>query len=205
MELYIVRHGKTVWNKEKRIQGRSDIALLPEGREMARRTAEGLKDAPFDAIYSSPLSRAYETAEILRGDRKLEIRTDDRIMEMSFGACEGAYYAFPEQEGSALLQEFYDSPEKYQAPEKGESFFDLCSRADSFLTDLLQNSETECQSILIVAHAAINQALFGFLESREVKDFWEHERQLNCAVAIYRGARRPFEAIERNKRFYENE
>ena len=72
MELYIIRHGETKWNSEKRLQGRSDIELNEYGIELARITSEALKDVKFDRIYSSPLKRAYETAEILRGSRKLD-------------------------------------------------------------------------------------------------------------------------------------
>ena len=50
MEIYIVRHGETVWNKEKRIQGRADIELNEYGRELAIKTGEALKDVHFDII-----------------------------------------------------------------------------------------------------------------------------------------------------------
>lgn len=68
MELYIIRHGETKWNSEKRLQGRSDIELNEYGIELARITSEALKDVKFDRIYSSPLRehtrrlRYYEAA-----------------------------------------------------------------------------------------------------------------------------------------------
>ena len=62
MELYIIRHGETKWNSEKRLQGRSDIELNEYGIELARITSEALKDVKFDRIYSSPLKRYYEAA-----------------------------------------------------------------------------------------------------------------------------------------------
>ena len=62
MERYIVRHGETLWNKGKRLQGRTDIELNDYGRELARKTGEALMDTEIDVIYSSPLKRAYETA-----------------------------------------------------------------------------------------------------------------------------------------------
>lgn len=201
MELYIVRHGKTKWNQERRIQGRSDIPLLEEGREMARQTAEGLKEVPFDAIYSSPLRRAYETAEIIRGSRTLEIQTDDRLLEMSFGVGEGKDYVEPGQEGTVLLEGFYEWPDQYQAPERGESFYDLCSRADQFAEAILEKHR-QTERILIVAHAAINQALFRYFEGLQIKELWEHGRQLNCATTIIRAEKGDFQVLERNKIFY---
>ena len=66
MELYIVRHGETLWNREKRLQGREDIELSENGRKVARLTGEALMDTRIDKIFSSPLKRAYETACLIR-------------------------------------------------------------------------------------------------------------------------------------------
>lgn len=96
MELYIVRHGKTYWNNEKRIQGWADIELTESGRQVAYDSAEGMKDIHFDAIYASPLKRAYETACILRGSREIPVVVDERIKEIGFGALEGrGFYKNP--------------------------------------------------------------------------------------------------------------
>ena len=89
MELYIFRHGRTVWNAQRKIQGDTDIALAKEGIDMAKAVAEKIADIHFDAIYSSPLQRAYETACILRGSRALEVIKDDRLRELNFGVLEG--------------------------------------------------------------------------------------------------------------------
>ena len=60
MKLYLIRHGVTDQNKKRCLQGRSDIELNEQGRELARITAEGLRDVNFDLIFTSPLKRAYE-------------------------------------------------------------------------------------------------------------------------------------------------
>ena len=65
MKLYIIRHGQTEWNKQKRLQGRSDIPLNEYGIQLARETKAGLKDVKFDLAFTSPLQRAKKTAEIL--------------------------------------------------------------------------------------------------------------------------------------------
>lgn len=197
MELYIVRHGRTGWNELGLIQGSSDIPLLEEGREMARKTGEGLRNIEFDAIYASPLSRALETAQIIAGKRNLEIQKEQRLREMGFGVCEGEQYL----RDSDLLQDFYDAPAQYRAPEGGESFFDVCARADDFLSELLKKHGRE-ERILIVAHAAINQALFRFLEKSSLTDLWKHGRQQNCAVAIAISDEKGFRIAEKNRIFY---
>ncbi|MCQ4638181.1 histidine phosphatase family protein [Anaerovorax odorimutans] len=201
MELYIVRHGITQWNKERRIQGSSDIPLAEEGREMARKTAVGLAGVAFDFIYSSPLSRAYETASIIKGERDLKIQKDERLQEMSFGVGEGAAYIEPGHGEASILDGFYDQPDKYCVPEGGESFYDVCHRADSFLEDLRANHGDK-ERILIVAHAAVNQTLFRFLEGMDIKDLWKYPRQPNCAATIAELTADSSRIVERDKVFY---
>ena len=87
--LYIIRHGKTDWNNERKLQGRTDIPLNEEGIEMARRARDEYRNVPFDICYCSPLKRARQTADILLEGRDIPIITDDRLLEMSFGIYEG--------------------------------------------------------------------------------------------------------------------
>ncbi|MDE7038136.1 MAG: histidine phosphatase family protein, partial [Lachnospiraceae bacterium] len=89
MKLYIVRHGETEWNKERRLQGQVDIPLNESGRRLARETSGGLAGIHFDLCYSSPLSRARETAELILEGRSTPVIEDERIIEMAFGECEG--------------------------------------------------------------------------------------------------------------------
>ena len=89
MKIYLFRHGETDWNKARRLQGQSNIPLNPFGRELAMKTAEALQDISFDRAFSSPLSRAVETAQILLGDTQIPVITDHRLLEINFGDCEG--------------------------------------------------------------------------------------------------------------------
>ena len=89
MKLYLIRHGETDYNKQKRNQGRIDIPLNEYGRELAVKTKAGLADIPFSLCLSSPLVRARETAELILEGRPVPIFTDRRIIEMAFGVWEG--------------------------------------------------------------------------------------------------------------------
>ena len=89
MKLYIIRHGETAWNVEGRLQGQSDTELNENGVRLAKVTAEGLKNIPFDLGISSPLRRAKHTAELVLAGRNVPLTTDDRLMELSFGSWEG--------------------------------------------------------------------------------------------------------------------
>lgn len=99
MIIYLMRHGETEWNRTGRLQGQSDIPLNEFGIRLAEKTAEGLKDVNFDAVFSSPLQRALKTAEIVAGSRAVTVETDERLREIYFGSGEGA--RFDEAKGNA--------------------------------------------------------------------------------------------------------
>ena len=84
MKLYLIRHGETDWNKERKLQGKSDIELNTFGRTLARKTAKHLRDLSFDLAITSPLKRAKETAEILLEGREIPLLEDERLAEMGF-------------------------------------------------------------------------------------------------------------------------
>ena len=89
MKFYIIRHGQTNWNKEGRIQGKTDIELNEEGIKQAEEAKKILKDYPIDMIVSSPLKRARKTAEIINETRKAPIVLDKALEERGFGEFEG--------------------------------------------------------------------------------------------------------------------
>lgn len=89
MNLYVVRHGQTIWNVERRVQGISDIPLTEKGKEEAKELQNLISTLNIDVVISSPLERARETAKILVNGT-LPINTDDRIKERDWGMNEGA-------------------------------------------------------------------------------------------------------------------
>ena len=76
--LYIMRHGRTDWNERHKLQGRTDIPLNANGRQMAEKAREEYADVHFDVCYCSPLIRARETAEIVLRGRNIPIIPDER-------------------------------------------------------------------------------------------------------------------------------
>ena len=89
IRLIIIRHAKTAWNKAGRIQGRSDIPLLPESVVAAREEGRRLAGERIDAAYASPLSRAMETAKAIVEGRGIEVQADARLLERDFGKYDG--------------------------------------------------------------------------------------------------------------------
>lgn len=93
-DLFLVRHGETEWNRLRRIQGRTDIPLNDTGRRQARATGRLLRRRRFDAIYASPLGRAFETAAIIADEVGLgQPETHEALVERNYGAAEGLTFA----------------------------------------------------------------------------------------------------------------
>jgi len=184
MKLYIIRHGETDWNKERKLQGRSDIPINENGRQMARMTAVALKKVPFTFAYTSPLSRAKETAEIIIGNRAIECIEDQRVEEIGFGIYEGM--SLLRRNSSAIsinLQYFFTQPEKYIPTEGGESIEQLCKRTNEFMQDIISRANKE-DTILISTHGATMTALLNNVSSQSQEEFWKNGVPHNCQVAM---------------------
>ena len=87
--ILLARHGETDWNREGRWQGWADAPLNQTGRAQARELAEQLRSTPFDAVYSSDLSRASETAEIVAAPHGVDVVTDAGLREIDVGSWSG--------------------------------------------------------------------------------------------------------------------
>lgn len=203
MILYIIRHGETDWNTRKQLQGRTDIPLNERGREIAHLTGMGMAGMPIDLAFSSPLSRALETARLVLGDRKIPISTDERLIEISFGAYEGLRsgkedYEIPDKD----FIYFFTSPDKYMVPPGGESIRDLYNRTADFMKELVNRPDLEDKTILISTHGAAKRALLNYQREFELKDFWAGGVSKNCSVATVESHRGKVRAIRDNQIFY---
>ena len=87
--VYMIRHGETDWNKAHRLQGWSDIPLNERGRAQAACAAKMMASVPLDVIYTSPLKRAVETAEIIRGKTAVPVISEKGFIEINLGRWDG--------------------------------------------------------------------------------------------------------------------
>lgn len=203
MELYIVRHGQTVWNAQKLLQGSVDIELNENGRQLAGLTGEALENVHFDKIYSSPLIRAYETACLIRGHRNIPIIRDERLKELSFGINEGKDFSMLLQDETDPFHYFFDRPELYRAPERGETLEAICQRGKDFLETTVEKEYMDCERIMIVAHGAMNKALMCHIKKHGVDKFWSGGLQKNCNVIIVKLDENGYSVLDETKIFYE--
>lgn len=186
MMLYIVRHGETDWNRQKKVQGHTDIPLNEYGRHLAEETAEGMKDIPIDIGYTSPLKRARETAEIILKGRNIPLLDEPRIQEIGFGIYEGIHTGTQEKEpGSDEFNLFFTDTASYIPPEGAESVEELYERTGQFLEELCGRRELEDKNILISTHGAAMTALLNRIKGNvTVAGFWKDEVPPNCSVTM---------------------
>jgi broad specificity phosphatase PhoE len=147
MELILVRHGETIWNKEGRVQGFSDIDLSDVGVQQARQLALSLKDAPILSIYSSPLIRAQSTARIINEYHHAPLYLEPGLMEMDQGDFEGLTFQELMACEKGFLQKWMSDPASVQMP-NGESFIELQGRAWKVIEGIVAKSG----SALVVSH-----------------------------------------------------
>lgn len=151
MKLYLIRHGQTDWNREGKIQGRTDIPLNQTGLEQADCLAEALKGRPVTAVYSSPLSRAWQTAEAVARSQLLPVTPCAGLREVDFGLWEGLTWKEIDKSYHEDFVSWDQSPAEH-APTGGESGNECRARARTALDRILAETEGDAA---IVAHGAI--------------------------------------------------
>ncbi len=205
MEIYLIRHGETEWNRRRRLQGRSDIPLNDTGLAEARKAERNIRELSFDRIIHSPLLRAKRTAEILRGERSCPIEANRLLTELSFGIGEGIqlYETKRGLPGERLerseaeerdwrekkelrerLLGFFEEPENYIPVEGAESIAAIKERAASFLEEEILPREGMEERLMLVSHGGMIRAFLSVLLDLSDRDFWNGKVSPNCGATI---------------------
>ncbi|MCD6423156.1 MAG: glucosyl-3-phosphoglycerate synthase [Elusimicrobia bacterium] len=175
-EFILLRHGETNWNKELRIQSRNDIPLNQKGISEANKIAKKLKKEIITAIYTSPLRRARQTAQIIAKEFGIEPIVDERLVEINHGKWAG------QREKDILKRE----PEKFKRwkktpweviPEGGETWKDFRKRVASFFNEVFWKRKGE--RILIVSHKGAIAVSGCILEKKPLKELLKYDVE-NC-------------------------
>ena len=156
--LYVIRHGQTGWNAEARLQGQRDIPLNDTGRAQARKNGKTLlrllkQPQDFDFV-ASPLIRAGETMELIRGElglAKTGFRDDERLKEVDFGDWEGRTRAWLLAETPELLKKREADGWNF-CPPNGESYARMSTRVAAWLNDVQKDT-------VMVAHGGVLRIL----------------------------------------------
>lgn len=170
MRLIIVRHGLTDANRLRICQGQTHGVLSEVGRRQSELAGEALRHIAIDAIYSSDLHRAVETAKsIAKYHAETPFVTDQRLRERYFGSLQGK--PFP-----PLTEELPHSTE-YETPDA------IMERIDSFITSLLR-SHTDEQTILIVSHGFAIRVMFALFNKLPLTELYQSDEIKNASVSI---------------------
>lgn len=167
--IFVVRHGQTDWNLEKRNQGRTDIELNQTGIKQAEMLRDKLKDVNFDKVFSSPLKRAYKTAQIICDN---DIIVDERLIERGNGELEGKLRA--EYDG---LVDFNDYEEKRFGIEELSS---VRNRIADFFDEILKDYHNE--NILVVTHAGVSIYIKCYFEGEPMDGDYNKYKLDNCEI-----------------------
>jgi probable phosphoglycerate mutase len=156
--LFLIRHGETDWNLQKRIQGHVDIPLNETGLQQAKRVAERMRSEPITALYSSDLQRARHTAECIARHHGIEVRLDERLRERNYGLLEG----LTKEEIDQQFPDYQASNHKVPGQESLEA---VRQRALQFLSHIA--SQHLGERIAVVSHGGwINAVLYVLSEGR---------------------------------------
>ncbi|MBQ5696553.1 MAG: histidine phosphatase family protein [Clostridium sp.] len=164
--IYLTRHGETEWNIEKRLQGRGDSPLTKYGIQRAKELRDRIKNIDIDVIYSSPIKRALNTANILRGNKNIDIVTDDSLMEMCFGDYEGKKIDIVQEENPSWdINLIMQGNVEICAP-NGENLKEVRERISKLMNKII--AENMGKSILIVTHGITLKALMYYFKDKDV-------------------------------------
>ena len=168
MKVYLMRHGETDWNAQKRLQGREDIPLNERGRAQAVRMGEIMAGAGlrFDRVYSSPLSRASQTAAVIADMTGSPAPVPmDGLTEMEFGSCSGmTYQEQHEYLSSGRIIEGMEDREAAAARAWNAIIAAAQEAGDKTASDEL----TDSGNILVVFHGAVMATVLSRLAGREI-------------------------------------
>lgn len=179
--VYLVRHCETVANELHVLQGSMDFPVSERGATQLEFLKKRFCDTYLDSIYSSPLGRAFSTAEAVRGKRDIEIITDDGLLEMNFGVYEGTPL-FEQFEKDPELEYRWKKAPHLLDPEGGEAAIDVFERVGKALRRIVEKNDKK--TIAIVSHGFATRCMVAYLQ------FGRAERLADAAIpgntAVYK-------------------
>lgn len=186
MKLYFVRHGKTEWNLDDRLQGVKDSPLLPQSYEDMKNCGQALKEIPFKAVYTSPIKRAKETAEGIVSQFGYDVPMYERpgFVELSFGDLEGEKFLTAKETFPNEMFYLRNHPDKYDPSAfNGENYDSMIKRSTTVVKEAIEDNETG--PLLFVGHGAMLIACMRTLLGVPIERIREVEGMLdNNSVTV---------------------
>ena len=179
----VIRHGRTALNVQKVFRGHLDGPLDDVGENQAKLTGELLADIDFDVIYTSPLERAVQTADIINKFQKAgpEVVLHQGFMDLSYGKWEGKTYDEAKAEYPELYKIWEEDPKKVVIPE-AETLPTAKKRIWAGVGQIL--AENGHSTIGIVSHRVVNKLILTSMLGLSESDFWKLQQDTCCVNLI---------------------
>ncbi|GAA0329835.1 phosphoserine phosphatase 1 [Bacillus carboniphilus] len=194
LRLFVSRHGQTIWNTQKRMQGWKDSPLTDLGIRNAIELGNRLNQVEFQGVYSSPLRRTVDTADLIIRGRQIPIVTDENLREMNMGDWEGQVQEDIKKEDPELFHKFWNKPHLY-IPESGEAFIDVQRRA-LLAIERIQR-EQHSGNVLVVTHTIVIKSLLAYYKQIGIENLWDppfiHDTSLTLIEVDHNGSQIVFE------------
>ncbi|TMI77323.1 MAG: histidine phosphatase family protein [Bacillati bacterium ANGP1] len=178
--IYLIRHGESTWNAQRRWQGVADAPLSDAGRAEATLLADALHTVPLRAVYCSPLRRAVDTAAVVAAVHRLDVIPVADLREIAFGVWESLLAEEVEQRFGALLKEWWERPDQVQIP-GAEPLEAARARVAAAIHGIVARHEDG--QVAVVAHGGVNKLLVLTLLDAPLSSYWRM-RQDNACVNI---------------------
>jgi broad specificity phosphatase PhoE len=205
MRIYVIRHGETAANLEGRLAGWTDDPLNENGIRLAEITGRNMKGIVFDGCYSSPLSRARKTAEIVlrESGNDIPVLTDERLKEIYVGDWEGESFRHPENQAFVKdIAMYFMNPFGFAGCPNGENARGVCDRTQAFLKELIARDDGK--TYLVSTHGFALRAMLNCLYEHP-EDFWQSHMPYNCCVNIIEANGGKARVVEIDKVYYGRE
>jgi broad specificity phosphatase PhoE len=207
--IFLMRHGETAWNQEKRVMGRLEIPLSRKGIAQGKRIAKLLPDLEIRAIYTSPLRRALETARILAKECHKSVKINSNLTEVAFGRWQG--YRFDDLIKDEAYHRFLRTPLRATVP-GGETIVDVQRRGLRAIRRAIR--EYPKDRLLFVSHGDVIRAILchylklplqefrrlridnGTLSTLEVDGPWAEIKYLNYVPDVTKVSNEPFSGLK---------
>lgn len=170
---YLIRHGKTIWNQENRVQGNSDTLLSDQGLLQIKRLPSKLATANFTAAYSSDLLRCVNTAQAAIEGRELTVQLEPAMRECSYGEWEGLLYTEIRDRYPDGYARYHSHELDFSPPGGGESVKDIFARVSQF-SGRLRATHSE-EDLLVVGHSGSLSALVVAVLGLPIEKFWQFQ------------------------------
>ena len=191
-KIYLTRHGETEWNRQCRFQGHKNSDLTDKGILAAELLAERIEEIDLDCIISSPLMRAYYTAQIVKGRKNIDIIKHDGLKEINLGDFEGMSYMQIKEESPEILESIERDPFNNRYP-NGENLKEFYNRVTGAFKEIIDRCRNK--TVLIVAHGGTLKCIEAYIKGFKISNDWIGNVVKNCSLSYFE--------INDNKEFVE--